>query len=212
MLEQARDGSPICLTVPGLGCSGPGHWQTIWETERDDCRRIDLGCWDAPLRSAWVSRIEQAVSAARSPVVLVAHSLGCHAVAWWARWAGDDASAIVRGALLVAPPDIDRAGVDRRLAGFAPAPSLPLPFPSIVVASSDDPYATIARSAGMAARWRASFIDAGDLGHINADSRLGAWRDGQAVLARLIGTTVIEGPWRSPVAAPAPAGHGRLPL
>ena len=208
MVDQECGRSPICLTVPGLGCSGLGHWQTIWEAERDDCARIDLGCWDAPLRSAWVSRIEQAVTAARAPVVLVAHSLGCHAVAWWARWAGEDASESVRGALLVAPPDIDRPGIDRRLAGFAPAPSAPLPFPSILVASSNDPYATIERSAGMAAGWRSSFVDAGKLGHINANSGLGAWREGQALLARLIGSTVIEGPWRSPVAGATLANHG----
>jgi predicted alpha/beta hydrolase family esterase len=210
MVDQARSGSTVCLTVPGLGCSGAGHWQTIWETERNDCRRIDLGCWDAPLRSAWVSRIEQAVTAAKPPVVLVAHSLGCHAVAWWARWAGEDASETVRGALLVAPPDVDHPGIDRRLAGFAPAPRAPLPFPSILVASSNDPYATIERSAEMAAGWLSSFVAAGELGHLNADSGLGAWREGQALLARLIGSPVADQSCRSPLAAQTLAGHATL--
>ncbi len=140
-----------------------------------------------------MSRIEQAVLAARAPVVLVAHSLGCHAVAWWARWAGERAPDIVSGALLVAPPDIDRAGIDRRLAGFAPSPAAPMPFPSILVASGNDPYATIERSAEMAAGWLSSFVDAGALGHINADSGLGAWRDGQALLSRLTGSAAADG-------------------
>src|SRR3546814_2327931 len=42
--------SPLVLTVPGLNNSGPGHWQTIWETTRNDCERVDLGMWDRPHR------------------------------------------------------------------------------------------------------------------------------------------------------------------
>jgi predicted alpha/beta hydrolase family esterase len=186
MAADEQDRSPLCLTVPGLGCSGSGHWQTIWEAERPDCQRIELGCWDAPIRNVWVSRIEQAVAAVKAPVVLVAHSLGCHAVAWWARWAGKDAATAVRAALLVAPPDIDRGNVDERLAGFAPSPKTPLPFPSLLVASSNDPYATIERSAVMAARWLSDFVNLGEAGHINAASGLGAWADGQALLDGLI--------------------------
>ena len=72
--------SPVCLLVPGLGNSGPGHWQTIWQQQRPDCVRVELGLWEQPIRNVWISRLDQAVSAANGPVVLVAHSLGCHAV------------------------------------------------------------------------------------------------------------------------------------
>jgi predicted alpha/beta hydrolase family esterase len=186
MVEEELGRSPMCLTIPGLGCSGPAHWQSIWETERSDCQRIELGCWNAPIRNVWVSRIDQAVSAASCPIILVAHSLGCLAVAWWASYVGEAAADVVRAALLVAPPDVDRAGADQRLGRFAPAPQAALPFPSILVASSNDPYASIARSTELAGAWLSDFVDVGELGHINADSGLGAWHEGQALLATLI--------------------------
>src|SRR3546814_7469177 len=76
--------SPLVLAVPGLNNSGPGHWQTIWETTRNDCERVDLGMWDRPHRNTWVNKLNAAIRQADRPVILVAHSLGCIAVAWWA--------------------------------------------------------------------------------------------------------------------------------
>ena len=148
MLQEELGRSSTCLTVPGLGGSGPAHWQSIWERERHDCERIELGCWDEPIRNVWVGRIDQAVRASEAPPILVAHSLGCLAVVWWAHLIGKAAAGAVKGALLVAPPDVDRAGVDRRLAGFAPTPKHILPFPCIVAASRDDPYASFERKLG----------------------------------------------------------------
>ena len=75
---------PTILTVPGLGGSGPSHWQTLWEKARPDTHRVELGLWDAPHRNAWVTQIDQAVRQAQAPVIFAAHSLGCLAVAWWA--------------------------------------------------------------------------------------------------------------------------------
>ena len=76
------------LLLPGWQNSGPAHWQTLWEGARPDTSRIDLGMWDRPHRNSWVTKIDQAVAGARAPVILVAHSLGCIATAWWAsmRW------------------------------------------------------------------------------------------------------------------------------
>ena len=181
--ELAR--SPLCLTIPGLGGSGPGHWQTLWEETRRDCERVDLGSLDAPLRNGWVSRIDRALAGRRDPVVLVAHSLGCHAVAWWAHLLSGGCGGPVAGALLVAPPDVDRADVHPLLSRFAPSPRQVLPFPTIVVASRDDPYATIERSREMAGNWLAEFVDIGCAGHINAGSGLGFWSEGQGLLERL---------------------------
>jgi len=186
MTDGELDLSPLCLTVPGLGGSGPGHWQTIWERERHDCLRIELGVWDNPNRNVWISRVDQAIAAAQGPVVLVAHSLGCHAVLWWASLLGEDVRANVVGALLVAPPDVDRAGTDSRVARFAPAPSALLPFPAIVVASNDDPWCDAGRSRELAGAWGADFELVEGEGHINAASGLGAWREGQDLLERLL--------------------------
>lgn len=182
--ELAR--SPLCLTIPGLGGSGPNHWQTLWERSRHDCERVDLGSRDSPSRNGWVSAIERAVRGADAPIIFVAHSLGCHAVAWWASLlAGEGASGLVAGALLVAPPDIDRAVAQPVLSRFAPSPRVPLPFPSILVASRNDPYASLARQREMAGNWLSDFVEIGEAGHINDASGLGQWHEGQQLLERL---------------------------
>ena len=179
--------TPTILTVPGLGGSGPAHWQTLWEQGRTDTIRADLGCWTSPRRNAWVTRLDQAIRTARAPIILAAHSLGCLAVAWWAALDGQTWGWPVAGALLVAPPDVDRADVRPELADFGPSPRLLLPFPSILVASTDDPYACAQRSFDMARDWGSHFVDAGALGHLNAASGIGWWQEGQALLDRLIG-------------------------
>lgn len=178
--------SPLCLMVPGLGNSGAGHWQTIWEQQRHDCLRVALGMWDDPVRNVWISRIDQAVGAVQGPVVLVAHSLGCHAVLWWSRLLGTGVPRNVIGALLVAPPDVDRPGAEERLRRFAPSPRTHLPFPTIVVASSHDRYASTAQSAELAAGVGAEFLLLEGEGHINAASALGDWPEGQELLGRLL--------------------------
>ena len=182
-----RHAGPITtLTVPGLSCSGAGHWQSLWEAERADCRRVEMDSWDDPTRDQWVTGLDRAVRAAAGRLVLVAHSLGCLAVAWWAAGPGRDQLARIGGALLVAPPDVDRPDADPRLRRFAPTPPDALPFPAVLVGSRDDPYATIARLRVIADGWGATFVDAGAIGHINARSGLGDWPAGQQLLDRLI--------------------------
>jgi len=173
-----------CLIIPGLRSSGPDHWQSLWERERGDCRRVELGDWDDPTRFGWIAGVARAVEQAPGFPIIVAHSLGCLAVAWWAGLAGR-AAAKVTGALLVAPPDPERAGADPRVARFGPVPRQPLPFPAIVVASRNDPYAAFDRSRAMADSWSAAFHDAGAAGHLNAESGLGCWDFGQSLVADL---------------------------
>jgi len=185
---HTTDVSPLILTVPGLENSAPSHWQSIWEREFDDIARVDLESWDRPHRNGWVNKLNLAIRDAGRPVILVAHSLGCHAVSWWAAMERPRYGDPVIGALLVAPPEIDVAPIDDRLKAFAPSPKAPLPFPSIVVASQDDPYIRFHRARRLAQFWGSRFADAGHVGHINADSDLGAWRFGQFLLRRLTGT------------------------
>jgi uncharacterized protein len=179
---------PVVLTVPGYGNSGPDHWQTIWERSRGDCVRVDLGLWSAPRRNPWVTKLDQAIRTAPAPVILAAHSLGCLAVAWWAALAGQPWAWPVAGAILVAPPDVDRSDAPSAINGFGPMPQISLPFPSLLVASRNDHYASFQRSADMAKFWGSTLVNAGELGHINAESRLGDWADGQALLDLLVET------------------------
>lgn len=187
-----RSLTPLVLTIPGLNNSGPAHWQTLWEHTRGDCARVELGMWSTPNRHSWVTKLGQAISKAPAPVILCAHSLGCLAVAWWAALEGQPYGWPVAGALLVAPPDCDRPGIGASIGGFGPTPRTPLPFPSIVVGSRDDPYAHIDRAHSMAKFWGSHFVDVGDLGHINAESGVGPWLFGQRLLDRLVAAANIS--------------------
>lgn len=177
---------PVVLTVPGLGGSGPSHWQSLWEDNLPDTQRVELGMWNRPHRNAWVTKLDQAIRATRAPVVLAAHSLGCLAVAWWAALSPQPYGWPVAGALLVAPADVDRADAHPDLAAFKPSPRQLLPFPSIVVASTDDPWIEIAQARNLAAQWGSHFVDAGAQGHLNAASGIGWWAEGQELLERVM--------------------------
>ncbi|GAA2835639.1 alpha/beta hydrolase [Kitasatospora paracochleata] len=187
---------PTYLVLPGYEGSGPEHWQSRWESADPAFHRVEQADWDHPELSAWVERLDRAVAAERGPVVLVAHSLGCILVAHWAAAAAAAASATaagagtgvakVAGALLVAPADIERAGV-AALDGFCPVPLQPLPFPAVVVASTDDPWCAPDRSRHFADAWGARLVVPGAYGHLNTASGLGDWPDGRKVLADLTG-------------------------
>lgn len=179
--------APLILTVPGLGSSGPAHWQSAWETSLGlDVARVELGSWDNPHRNTWVNKLNLAIRRANRPVVLVAHSLGCLAVAWWVEYEALQEAHNVVGALLVAPPEVDEGEPDLRLARFAPVPRSVFPFPSIVVASRDDPWIGFGRARGLAEAWGSRFADAGPSGHINADSGLEDWAFGRLLLDQVI--------------------------
>ncbi len=183
---------PLILTVPGLGNSGAGHWQSRWEQAIPDCHRIDLGLWEDPHRNTWVNKINLAVQRADRPVVLVAHSLGCLAVAWWAEFEQPRDGKVI-GALLVAPPDVEVRPIDRRLTRFAPFPHSELPFPSILVASRSDPYMGFGQAQELAQAWGSDFVDGGEAGHVNAESELGEWTFGQLLLDRLLPHPIARG-------------------
>lgn len=177
---------PVLLTVPGLNNSGPSHWQSLWEVKREDCCRVELGMWDRPHRNTWLSKLDAAIATVRAPVILIAHSLGCHAVAWWNQSAADDRRSKVAGALLVAPPWVGDLPADSPLSAFAPLARERLAFPSILAASRNDPYAGFSQSQKMARRWGSRFVGAGWTGHINAESGLGSWPYGEFLLDRLV--------------------------
>ena len=164
------------LVVPGLNGSGPDHWQTRWERQLSTARRVEQASWDAPEREDWVPRIVAAVASAPRPVVLVAHSLGVIALVHAAPRLD---AARVRGAFLVGPPDVeDPSRAPPETLRFAPIPRDPLPFPAILVASRTDPYCSFERAEDLAYAWGAAIVDAGDSGHINAESGHGPWPEG----------------------------------
>ncbi|WP_421723647.1 RBBP9/YdeN family alpha/beta hydrolase [Bauldia sp.] len=178
---------PTVLIVPGLNGSGPEHWQTYWEHEIPGAVRVVQADWDRPRRAPWVAALVAAVDA-HPGAFIVAHSLGGPTVAWAVE---DRLLRDVSGAMLVAPPDVDDIGrIEDPLRDFTPMPLSRFPFPTVLVASQNDPYSTITRARFFARRWGAEFVNVGDEGHINADSGLGDWPEGKAILARLMGGEV----------------------
>jgi predicted alpha/beta hydrolase family esterase len=169
--------------LPGWQNSDTDHWQSRWE-QRHGYRRLEQNDWDRPLRGDWSARLQETVLDAPRPVVLVAHSLGCILVAWWAAHS-PLAARKVRGALLVAPGDTEQPQLREQLPGWSPVMMQRLPFASIVVGSDNDIYCSAQRVQAMADAWGARFVDAGPSGHLNTASGLGDWDSGHALLASL---------------------------
>ncbi len=169
------------LTAPGLGSSGPMHWQTIWE-EQANFRRIEQENWNAPVCADWVASIEAEVALAGPQVVIAAHSLACIALVHWAA----QTQLKIRGALLVAPADAEAPSFPKEATGFTPIPLLVLPFKTIVVTSTNDEYVSVDRARFFADAWGSRFVITGARGHINANSGLGDWPEGQKLLKELV--------------------------
>lgn len=170
------------LILPGWLNSGLDHWQSRWQRTHAYVR-VEQHDWLRPLRGDWIARLEDVLLSCTEPAVLVAHSLGCLTVAAWA--AHSKNTHLVKAALLVAPPDSAREDMRQMLPGWV-VPLQKLPFNSVVIASSNDPFCDIDRAGQFATSWGASFIDIGERGHINADSGLGDWPQAYAELLRLI--------------------------
>ena len=146
-------------------------------------RRVDLAEWNKPVREDWVRTLAEAVNGAEKPVVIVAHSLG---VATTVQALGEFGKPVA-GAFLVAPPDVANPAIrPRHLMTFGPYPRDPLPFPSIVVASSNDPFCGFDVAEDLAAAWGSAFIHAGEAEHINAESGYGPWPEGTMAFANFL--------------------------
>lgn len=169
------------LIMPGIGGSGPLHWQSRWEASEPAYRRVHVPDWDHPELPAWLAALDAAVKAVAPAPVIVAHSLGCLAVAHWVAGGGQ-----ARAALLVAPPDPASPQFPAVARSFAPVPTGRFGFPARVVASRNDPYGSVAFAQCCADTWGAAFSDVGNAGHINADSGLGDWTAGRQLLTDLL--------------------------
>lgn len=172
------------MLLPGWQNSDAQHWQSRWE-KRHGYTRVQQHDWQRPLRGDWSIQLQEAVLDSDRDVILVAHSLGCIAAAWWAAHA-PLARAKVRAALLVAPGDVEQDSLRHVLPGWSPVLLQRLPFPSVLVGSQNDPCCSLARAQQMAQAWGSEFVDLGQAGHINTDSGLGDWNEGHALLQQLM--------------------------
>jgi predicted alpha/beta hydrolase family esterase len=170
------------LILPGIGNSGPDHWQTLWEQGHPAAQRVRARDWNRPVCLDWVAALEAAVEHSGPQAVLVAHSLACLQLAHWAV----STTRRIRAALLVAVPDPTGPSFPAQAVGFAPVPLQRLAFPSTVVASSDDPYGSISHARRCAKAWGSRWVEIGAAGHINASSGLGDWPQGKGLLDELM--------------------------
>ncbi len=170
--------------IPGYTNSGEDHWQTRWERKLSTARRVVQDDWHNPTRKDWVTRIIHQVSQAERPAILVAHSLGVLATVHAADLLP---KGLVRGAFLVAPADIHNDAIPDAIdRAFGDDLDRPLPFPSVLVASRNDPYCSFERAEQLARHWGAELADAGNVGHINTDSGHGPWPEGTLRFAGLL--------------------------
>ena len=198
---QAMSSSPTLIIVPGWRDSGPGHWQSLWADGLTHAVRVQQDDWMQPTRSAWVRSIGHTVLAQAGPVVLVGHSLGCIAISHLP----PEVAARVQGAMLVAPADPERRAP---LVDFAPVPYQPLPYRSVLVASSNDPYCSVRTAGAYARAWGSEFVRLQNAGHINVESGFGDWPLGLALLQSLIGHSLSLS---APRSVAHPHGHALVP-
>lgn len=167
------------LTVPGLYSSGPEHWQTRWERLHPAWHRVEQKDWSRPSLYLWAERVGESVSnalrGAAGGVILVAHSFGCLASLRYALEMPEG----IAGILLVAPADPDKFGVGPLL------PQSRLPFPTVLAASRNDPWVPQRAAFSWGALWGSETVDLGAVGHVNADSGLGDWPAGLALVERV---------------------------
>lgn len=162
------------VIVPGLGNSGPNHWQTLWQRRLPNAERIHLSRWDRPDLQQWVDATIAAVRRQRTGYI-VAHSFGCLATVQ----ALDTIRDQIRGVLLVAPADPEKFGIASLL------PDSTLPVPGLVIGSLTDPWLSWSKAQQWAQRWELPIFCAGEAGHINAESGHGDWNEGWELLQRL---------------------------
>ena len=171
------------LILSGLWDSGPQHWQSHWEARHPEWRRVDHRDFNDPVKDEWVAELDAAVAACNGAPVLVAHSLGCMLAA---HWAASGSPLRAAGAFLVAPSDVDAPSYPIDPKDFAPVPLAPLPFPSLVVASTNDAFVSRERAQAFAAAWGSRYVEIGDAGHVNADAGYGDWPEGERLLLEFL--------------------------
>ena len=174
------------LILPGLGDSGPDHWQSYWLNKFPNSIKLVQDNWDEPKLEDWLDRLNETLAGIQTPVILIAHSLAVSLVLHWDKRFGNAPNNIV-GALLVSPTDVEsEVHAPQEIFNFAPMPVHEISFPTIVVASKDDPFVDIERAVYFSNKWGAELVNIGKKGHINSESKLTHWKEGQDILESLV--------------------------
>jgi predicted alpha/beta hydrolase family esterase len=175
---------PHLLIIPGLGDSGEKHWQSFWLQKFPNSTKVIQDNWDEPQLNEWLTRLDENIQKINEPTILVAHSL---AVSLVMHWVSQNNNSNIVGALLVAPADVDSLEhTPDFLRHFSPIPTQIIPFPTLVIGTENDTYISLKRAEELASNWGSDFVNIGQKGHINSESNLEDWEEGQAFLKQLI--------------------------
>ncbi|QCK15801.1 RBBP9/YdeN family alpha/beta hydrolase [Mangrovivirga cuniculi] len=171
------------VNIPGLHNSDENHWQTLLEkTHPEDFIRINQENWDQPECNAWINKIERdLLTKNHLDLILIGHSIGCIAIVKWVEKFGH----AIKGALLVAPSDSENENYPSYIKGFTPIPKSKLPFPTLVVGSTNDHVTTVERTKEFAANWGSKLIMLEDAGHIEPKSGFGPWPQVEVLIKEL---------------------------
>ena len=172
--------------VAGYGNSINGHWQEKWYHDLSGSYWVEQNNWAYPNRDDWVERLDTLLQSIEGPILLITHSLGGSTLIEWSK----QHQANILGAFIVAVPDVQSSYFPDAITGYQDLLLGKLPFPNLVISSSDDPYCTLSRAEYFAKHWGSKFINAGDLGHINTESNLGDWPKGKKALNEFIDSLV----------------------
>jgi uncharacterized protein len=168
------------LVIPGYEGSGPAHWQSRMVAKLPTAQVVEQHDWLYPSLDKAVEQLTNAVAKSERPIVVVSHSAGNTLLAHALPALQDLGQANrIKGAFMVAAPSARALGELLHLdPAFASIPRGPLSFPSLLVASSNDPFATLEEQADLALAWGSQLVEAGEAGHINTASGHGPWPEG----------------------------------
>jgi hypothetical protein len=193
------------ILVPGLRGHVEDHWQTRLAAKLPNTRVVESFGRDKRDLGGRVNDLQQVVEDVDGPATIVAHSAGCLVTVHWARLhaarlhgarlngtrrqGADRDDAPVRGALLATPPDLatplpgEYPSLDElREQGWLPIPRTPLPFASVVAASTNDTLGDHERVRALADAWGSRFVGIGPVGHLNPASGYGEWPEAEVLL------------------------------
>ena len=157
------------LALPGATPLDDAHWIGRWT------RRLSTAL-PVPAGDGGDDPLPRLIEGAPGPVVALAYHEGIE------RLVAHADEYPVRAAFMVGP----RGGtsMEERIE--------PLPFPSILVASRDDPLCPFETAEAMGARWGSLFVDAGEAGELGSASGRGPWPEGLLTFARFLSQLPVE--------------------
>lgn len=183
------------LIIPGLRDHVDEHWQTHLESRLAKVRSVPPLQEDKLNCAKRLEAIQMQLEHIEGPVILVAHSAGVLMTVHWAAQYYSKQQQI-QAALLVTPPNLAQAWPEnyptsKALSeqGWSPLPQQKLPFPSLVVASRNDPLAHYAAVLEMAQHWGSQLLDLGEVGHMNPAAGFGPWPEAEQLIRQLDRTT-----------------------